>query len=165
MRCLPAVVALIVACQWSSLLTAQLAEEMPPDFRAIILANIKYFPSAMSELHHTNDSYPQEVKIFPGIRRVTNVELSNIQRRTFTNLYGWAWQTCIRTVLCSEPPRRMHGPARPQESFLPNDFCTAPKTIAVFVVDKRVVDSRTALVVDQCDNGNYAPLQIKKPKN
>ena len=59
-----------------------------------------------------------------------------------TNFFGWAWETCIRL-----------------------NVANSPATYAVFISDGRVVDARAANPTDNCEGGNYAPLEIKNERN
>jgi hypothetical protein len=131
--------------------------QAPPNFRAVISANLEFSDHSTIESDRENEIYPPTTVIFPTDRRVTNVELSDIRRRTLTNLYGWAWQTCIRATVCFWA-QALH-PITPAA----RKACEAQKTFAIFVVENRVIDARTALVTDQCDNGNYVSLRIKRP--
>jgi hypothetical protein len=79
--------------------------------------------------------------IFQANKRVDQVEMSDLLRQIRTGLYGLAWQTCIRANV----EGRQH-------------------TYAVFVEGDRVVDSRMALALDQCDQGHYTPLPVVRPE-
>lgn len=115
-------------------------EAAPPNLRAIITANLQRpdldptVPAAYS------GAVPGEVAIFPAGRRVSEVEISDAARRTLTMLHGWAWQTCLRAMV--------------------NGSRT---TLAIFVAQNRVIDVRTALIADRCDQGNYSALPVKRP--
>jgi hypothetical protein len=109
--------------------------ETAPNARAIIRANL--------ETRIRNDD-PESVTaveslIFPPARRVSDVAVSATQERTLTDLYGWAWRSCMRATV--------------------DDLRT---TLAVFIANGRVVTARTALIVDHCDNANYVSLPIKR---
>lgn len=108
----------------------------PPDLRAIIAANLQ---KPDPELGDPDDESGGGA-IFPARRRVSEVELSDAARRTLTMRHGWAWQTCMRATVDG---RRL--------------------TLAVFVAQNRVVEARTALVVDACEQAHYAALPVKRP--
>ena len=129
----------------------------PPNFRAVISRNLESSGQATTEPDLEEEIYPPKTVIFPPDRRVTNVEISDIRRRTLTILYGWAWQTCIRATVC------FWSQALQQSTPAAGKACETQKTFAIFVTENRVIDARTALVADQCDRGNYVPLRIKRP--
>ena len=80
--------------------------------------------------------------IFQEDQNIENVEVSDAIRMVQTNFFGWAWETCIRL-----------------------NVANSPATYAVFISDGRVVDARAANPTDNCENGNYAPLEIKDGRN
>ena len=129
----------------------------PPNFRAVISRNLELSGRTAFESNRDEETYPPRTVIFPADRRVTNVEISDISRKTLTILYGWAWQTCIRATVCYWSQALQ--PITPAAV----KACETQKTFAIFVAENRVVDARTALVTDQCDKGNYVPLRIKRP--
>jgi hypothetical protein len=109
--------------------------ETAPNARAIIRANLET---------RIRDDDPESVTaieslIFPPARRVSDVAVSTTQERTLTDLYGWAWRSCMRATV--------------------DDLRT---TLAVFIANGRVVSARTALIVDHCDNANYVSLPFNR---
>ena len=121
--------------------TADVAGGAPPNMRAIIAANLQrpdpvpMVPAAYS------GAFKGEMTILPAKRKVSDVEISGMARRTLTMLHGWTWQTCLRATVDSKRTK-----------------------LAVFVAGNHVVDARTALITDRCDEGNYAPLPVKRPQ-
>lgn len=119
-----------------------------PNYRAIIAKSL----IAKSEFYDRSSSTniygllnPNQVfyfrdrgGIFQADKKIDHVEISDTIRMVQTNLYGWAWEVCIRLNL--------------------NNL---PATYAVFISDGVVVDARAAILTDNCGNGNYAPLDIK----
>jgi hypothetical protein len=102
-----------------------------PNFESIIADNLRARPK-------TGDAPPvQGQLIFTANKHVDKVEISDLRRTLRTDLYGWAWQTCIRASVEGV-----------QHSY------------AVFVAENRVIDSRMALEPDQCDQRHYTPLKI-----
>jgi hypothetical protein len=138
-----ALVGLALACHLAGAAQAQTADvsEAPPNMRAIIAANLQKpdpdptVPAAFSGV------VPGEMTIFPAKRQVSEVEISDAARRTLTMLHGWTWQTCLRATVGG---RRI--------------------TLAVFVARNHVIDARTALIADRCDEANYAPLSLVRPQ-
>lgn len=124
----------------------QTGGERPPDVRAVILSNLKKSDSASDQDARLNGPYPREQLIVPAGRAVDGVEVADGARQTLTNLYGWAWQTCMRANV---------GGVR--------------YTYAVFIASNRVIDVRGALLPDRCDEAKYAALpfsraQVAPPK-
>ena len=132
------------------------AQTAPPDFKAIILKNLGTMDAVDMDISRGGVS--PETLIFPVDRRVTNLELSDIQRQVQTNLYGVTWQTCIRANVCS-----WAEVVQPAWATKRSASCDQQKSFAVFVVGKRVVDSRSALAADRCESGTYSPVAFKRP--
>ena len=84
------------------------------------------------------DYFKDRGGIFPADKKLDHVEISDTIRMVQTNLYGWAWQACIRL-----------------------NVNNSPTTYAVFISDGVVVDARAAIRPDNCGDGNYAPLEMK----
>jgi hypothetical protein len=132
-----ALCAAVAGCSADSPLLDQTSNETAPNARAIIQANLET---------RIRDDDPESIAareslIFPPERRVSGVSVSAAQQRTLTDLYGWAWRSCLRATV---------------------DDVQA--TLAVFIANGRVVTARTALVVDHCDNANYVPLPMERPE-
>jgi hypothetical protein len=121
--------------------TAAAAQEKPPNMKRIIQLNLQSPDDVETQLRRERGPLPPEVSIFTVTKQVSNVEILNAQTKVQTSLNGWTWQTCIRATLGN-----------------------AKTTLAVFVVDQRVVEARTALNVDRCDEGSYVPLPVKRAK-
>jgi hypothetical protein len=106
----------------------------PPNAASIIANNLGQHPKMDSA-----GTVPTQL-IFPVNQRVEHVEISDLLRPMRTDLYGWAWQTCIRATVAGRP-----------------------HAYAVFIGNDRVVASRMALAPDQCDQGSYRPLPVVRP--
>ncbi len=132
------------------------AQSHPPSFKAVILKNLATMDAVDMDISRGGVS--PETLIFPVDRRITNLELSNIQRQVQTNLYGVTWQTCIRASVCS-----WAEVLQPVWVTKRSASCDQQKSFAVFVIDKRVVDSRSALAADQCESGTYSPVAFTRP--
>jgi len=130
----------LAGCTASALAVEQPRNEAPPNLRAIIAANLQKPDPGLGEPDPNTGPYPREVQIFGAKHRVTDVQLSDAARRTLTMANGWAWQTCLRATVDRKP-----------------------SSIAVFVAQNRVIQVRTALIVDRCEQGNYTPLPVKRP--
>lgn len=121
--------------------TADAAGGAPPNMRSIIAANLQRpDPDPMVPAAYSG-AIKGEMTILPAKRKVSELELSDAARRTLTMLHGWTWQTCLRATVDSKRT-----------------------TLAVFVAGNHVVDARTALIADRCDEGNYTPLPVKRPQ-
>ena len=127
----------------ASLLTEPPAER-PPNFRAIIVASlrmksdIRQNVDAQSNLNYFVD----RGGIFPPKTKIDDVKISDAIRMVQTNRYGWAWLTCMRL--------NANG---------------SPVTYAVFITGNHVVDARIAVEIDNCDQGNYAPLTVSEAQS
>jgi hypothetical protein len=130
----------LTACLTLAGASAAQAQERPPDLRRIVQLNLQTAENVETSLRRDRGPLPREVSIFSGDTPVSNVEILNSQKKVETTRYGWAWQTCIRAT------------AR-----------NVKVTLAVFVIEHRVVDARTALGVDRCDEGAYVSLPVKRP--
>ena len=116
-------------------------DQAPPNMRAIIAADLQRpDPDPMVPAAY-NGAVPGEMTIFPAKKQVTDVEVLDATRRTLTMLHGWTWQTCLRAKVGGQP-----------------------MTLAVFVDRNRVIDARSAVLTDRCDEGSYAPLPVKRPQ-
>jgi hypothetical protein len=125
----------------SSVVPDAAPNEPPPNFRAIVLADLTS-PEVAPGKRTVNDApLPPAPKgqIVPGNKRIERVEVSDSPRQLRTDLNGWAWQTCIRASV---------------DGFR--------KNLSIFVQNSRIIDSRTALITDQCDNAHYVPIEIKQ---
>jgi hypothetical protein len=127
--------ATLSACASNSAVVEQTSAGPAPNAASIIANNLgahpKMDPAATVQVQ----------LIVPANKRVDHVEISDLLRPIRTNLYGWAWQTCIRA--------NVEG---------------RPHAYAVFIEGDRVVDSRMALALDQCDQGQYTPLPVVRPE-
>jgi hypothetical protein len=127
----------------ASLLTEPPAER-PPNFRAIIVASlrmksdIRQNVDAQSNLNYFVD----RGGIFPSKTTIDDVKISDAIRMVQTNMHGWAWLTCMRL--------NANG---------------SPVTYAVFITGNHVVDARIAVAIDNCDQGNYAPLTVSEAQS
>jgi hypothetical protein len=123
------------ACASNSAVVEQTSAGPAPRAASIIANNLG--PKPNTDYHST---VPTRL-IVPADKRVDHVEMSDLLRPLRTDLYGWAWQTCIRA-----------------------DVEGLPHAYAVFIEGDRVVDSRMALALDQCDQGHYTPLPVVRPE-
>jgi hypothetical protein len=105
-----------------------------PNYRAIIAKGLR--------VKDVNAAEPEAIPyftsrggIFPASAKIDHVEAADTIRMVQTNYFGWAWQTCIRLNLNGKPV-----------------------TYAVFISEGRVVDARSAIIVDHCERDRYAPL-------
>ena len=130
------------------------ASELPPNFRAIIRANLESVRSPLDLPSAKDQDYPPEINIFPNNRQVTDVEISKFYQRTQTILYGWAWQTCMRATVCWTVRDAPKEPLRLA--------CLKHNTFAIFIEQSRVVSARSAIVADHCDQENYVSLKIRR---
>jgi hypothetical protein len=113
-----------------------------PNYRTIIAKSL----TAKTELDRSKllspDSSPDYFRdrggIFPADKKLDHVEISDTIRMVQTNLYGWAWEACIRL-----------------------NVNNSPATYAVFISDGLVVDARVAILPDNCGDGKYAPLEMR----
>ena len=126
--------ATLSACASNSAVVEQTTAGPAPNAAAIIANNLGQHPKT-----DYTATVPTQL-IFPADKRVDHVEMSDLLRPMRTDLYGWAWQTCIRA--------NVEG---------------LPHAYAVFITGDRVVDSRMALAPDQCDQGHYRPLPVVRP--
>ena len=114
-----------------------------PNYRAIIAKSLKAKPGSGDPRDASVTTYfTERGGIFQEDQNIENVEVSDAIRMVQTNFFGWAWETCIRL-----------------------NVANSPATYAVFISDGRVVDARAANPTDNCENGNYAPLEIKDGRN
>jgi hypothetical protein len=117
-------------------LAQKISGSATPNIRAIIAANLESRDDVASALRRERSPFPHETLIFPPDRRVTSVEVSDMPQLTQTNFYGWAWRTCIRATVDDERD-----------------------TFAIFILENRVIDARTAVIIDQCDKGNFVVVR------
>ena len=125
-------------CSMNSLASDAPESQFPPDAKAVIRATLEH-PVSTSD--PTYDEHTQGPAFFPVQMRVSDVALGDKLTPTLTMLHGWAWRACMRATISG-----------------------APAVLAVFVDGGRIVDVRTALVVDRCDNEHYTPLVINRPE-
>jgi hypothetical protein len=116
------------------------AQDKPPNMKRIIQLNLQSSDDVETMLRRERGPVPPEISIFTASKLISNVEILNAQTKVQSSLYGWTWQTCIRATAGN-----------------------AKVTLAVFVLDQRVVEAHTALNVDRCDEGAYVPLPVKRP--
>jgi len=126
--------ATVSACASNSTVLEQTTAGLAPNAASVIANNLGPHPKT----DYTATVAPQ--LIFPANKPVEHIEISDMLRSVRTDLYGWAWQTCIQ----AQVDGRVH-------------------TYAVFIEGDRVVDSRMALEPDQCDQGSYRPLPVTRP--
>jgi hypothetical protein len=136
-----AVSLLVAGCAVDSVAMDEPSSEDLPNFRSVILANLEAHRDSSGDAGSKSNTAPEGMAIFPATMRVSDVEVSDAQRRMLTALHGWAWQTCMRATVGG-----VHG------------------AFAVFVVKNRVVDARSAVAIDQCEKGNYTPLPVNRPE-
>jgi hypothetical protein len=114
-----------------------------PNYRAIIAKNLKAKPGSGDPRDPSVPTYfTDRGGIFREDKNIENAEVSDAIRMVQTNFLGWAWETCIRL-----------------------NAANSPATYAVFISDGRVVDARAANPTDNCESGNYAPLEIRDERN
>jgi hypothetical protein len=114
-----------------------------PNYRAIIAKSLKAKPGSYDPRDASVITYfTNRGGIFLEDKNIENVEVSDAIRMVQTNLFGWARETCVRL-----------------------NVNNSPATYAVFISDGRVVDARAANPTDNCEGGNYAPLEIKNERN
>ncbi len=105
-----------------------------PNYRAIIAKSLRVKEKSDPD-SGTIPYFTSRGGIFPAMAKIDHVEVADTIRMVQTNYYGWTWQTCIRLNLYDRPA-----------------------TYAVFISEGRVVDARSAIVVDNCERDHYAPL-------
>jgi hypothetical protein len=118
-----------------------------PNYRAIIAKSLKAKPGFNDprdpRFYVSGTTYfTDRGGIFREDKNIENVEVSDAIRMVQTNFFGWAWETCIRL-----------------------NVNNSPATYAVFISDGRVVDARAANPTDNCESGNYAPLEIRDERD
>jgi len=142
----------IGGCASTSLSSSEPPQGPTPNYRAIIAKSL-IAKSEFDDRGGSTNIYgllnPNQVfyfrergGIFQANKKVEHVEISDTIRMVQTNLYGWAWEACIRLTL--------------------NNL---PATYAVFISDGVVVDARAAIQTDNCGNGNYAPLDVRDERS
>jgi hypothetical protein len=105
-----------------------------PNYRAIIAKSLHVKEKFATE-PEAIPYFTSRRGIFPASAKLDHVEAADTIRMVQTNYFGWAWQTCIRLNLNGKPV-----------------------TYAVFISDGRVVDARSAIVVDKCEREHFTPL-------
>ena len=105
-----------------------------PNYRAIIAKSLRVKDTNAAE-SETIPYFTSRGGIFAATAKIDHVEAADTIRMVQTNYYGWAWQTCIRLNLNGRPV-----------------------IYAVFISEGRVVDARSAIVIDNCEHDHYAPL-------
>jgi hypothetical protein len=125
-----------------TLCAAAAADDAPPNMKRIVQLNLQTPNDVETSLRRERGPPPPEVSIFTASKLVSHVEILDSQMKVQHSLYGWTWQTCIRASV---------------------GITNTKVTLAVFVLDHRVVDARTALDVDRCGEGVYVALPVKRP--
>jgi hypothetical protein len=128
--------------------------ERQPNFRAIIVEslriksdirqNVDAQRKAGQDSNRESDLnyFVDRGGIFPPKTKIDDVNISDAIRMVQTNTHGWAWLTCMRL--------NANG---------------SPVTYAVFITGNHVVDARIAVAIDNCDQGNYAPLIVSEAQS
>ena len=108
-----------------------------PNYRAIIAKGLieKAEPNPMTGASYFAD----QAGLFLPDKKLGQIEISDAVRMVQTNTNGWAWQTCMRLSVDSNPG-----------------------TYAVFIADGRAVLARAANPTDNCGAGQYAPLDVRQ---
>jgi len=108
-----------------------------PNYQAIIAKGLvaKTEPSPMGGASYFVD----QAGLFLPDKRLDQIEISDATGMVLTSTKGWVWQTCMRLNVNNKPG-----------------------TYAVFFANERAVDARAAILTDNCDNANYAPLDVRK---
>lgn len=106
-----------------------------PNYRAIIAKGLiaKTDPYPIGGASYFID----QAGLFLPDRKLDHIEISDAVRMVQTGRYGWAWQTCMRLNVNNNP-----------------------STYTVFIDDGRAVGARAANPTDNCEDGNYAPLEV-----
>ena len=113
----------------------------PPNYRAIIAKNLiakRSSPTGGFSPSNEIFYFRNREGIFQADIKIDHVEISDTIRMVQTNLYGWAWEACIRL-----------------------NVNNSPVTYAVFISDGGIVDARAAVLTDNCGSDNYAPLDVR----
>jgi hypothetical protein len=131
----------LIACPANAVTASAAGEGAPPNMRAIITANLQRPDPDPEVPTRYSGAVAGEMTIYPAKHTVSDIEVLDAARRTLTMLRGWAWQTCLRATVDGKRA-----------------------TVAIFVARDRVVDVRTALIADRCDEGKYSPLPVKRPQ-
>jgi hypothetical protein len=105
-----------------------------PNYRAIIVKSLRVKEKYGAE-PEAIPYFTSRRGIFPASAKIDHVEAADTIKMVQTNYFGWAWQTCIRLNINGKPV-----------------------TYAVFISEGRVVDARSAIVIDKCETERYAPL-------
>jgi len=110
-------------------------QEPAPNYRAIIAKGLieKTDPNPMTGASYFAD----QAGLFLPDKKLNQIEISDAVRMVQTYTNGWAWQTCMRLSVDSNPG-----------------------TYAVFIADGRAVLARAANPTDNCEAGQYAPLDV-----
>jgi hypothetical protein len=108
-----------------------------PNYRAIIAKGLieKAEPNPMTGASYFAD----QAGLFLPDKKLGQIEISDAVRMVQTSTNGWAWQTCMRLSVDSNPG-----------------------TYAVFIADGRAVLARAANPTDNCGAGQYAPLDVRQ---
>jgi hypothetical protein len=109
-----------------------------PNYRTIIAKSLTAKTESDPSEVLSPDYFRDRGGIFPADKKLDHVEISDTIRMVQTNLYGRAWEACIRL-----------------------NVNNSPAIYAVFISDGVVVDARAAIRLDNCGDGNYAPLEMK----
>ena len=116
-----------------------------PNYRAIIAKSLKAKKEFYNPERNSSSEFSYFIDregIFQPDKKIDHVEISDTIRKVQTNIYSWAWEACVRL-----------------------NVNNSLATYAVFIIDERVVDARAANPTDNCEGGNYAPLDIRDERN
>ena len=116
--------------------------ERPPNFRAIIAESLRIKNETDPRIESDLNYFVDRGGIFLPTTKIDDLEISDSIRMVHTNRHGWAWLTCIHL--------NANG---------------SPVTYAVFISGNHVVDARVAVVIDNCDQGNYTPLIVSEAQS
>ena len=107
-----------------------------PDYRAIIAKGLVAVtkPSSVGG----GSYFVDQAGMFLPDKMLDQIEISDPATMVQTR-NGWVWQTCMHLNIDNKP-----------------------STYAVFIADGRPVNAREAIVTDNCEGANYAPLDVRK---
>ncbi|HXX25675.1 MAG TPA: hypothetical protein VEJ40_03350 [Pseudolabrys sp.] len=105
-----------------------------PNYRGIIARNLKAKEDFVDPTNINATYIESRGGIFPSTAKVDSVQISDSIKMVQTMYHGWAWQTCLKA--------NVNG---------------AAVTYAVFISGNRLVDARSAIIVDNCDKAHYDP--------
>jgi hypothetical protein len=140
LRCRPVVASLALLCAVAGFCASASAQSSgppqapTPKYKAIIAKSLRV--KDRDNIPEPGvDYFKGRGGIFSAAARLDHVEIADSIRMVQTNYYGWAWQTCLRLNV--------------------NGF---PLTYAVFISENRVVDARSAVAIDNCQQAKYSAL-------